>query len=73
MDNVLVNYNIKKVEEKGELKGYILTGPRGAEYFLMQNHYDKHLLFVVAFGRKTQKLAGYTWFTDKSGELKPVR
>lgn len=53
---------------------YTLHGPRSA-YFLVRNDNNPAMLFSVNFANfmKSEKVAGYSWFTDTDGTLKPIR
>lgn len=53
---------------------YILRGPRKSVY-LVRNATNPSLLFAVNLESclKPGKVAGFEWFTDEGGVLKPVR
>ncbi len=76
----LLGYEVRKLEKGREvapgfqMEAYQLFDKNGAKYVLWRNKPNPHLLFAVharKFGCATIK--GYKWFTDKDGELKPVR
>jgi hypothetical protein len=78
--------NVKKIEALGcrvELASedpnnptatpYVLNAASGREYALVRQLANPELMFLVS--RETDnpaRLAGYSWFTDAEGELRPL-
>jgi hypothetical protein len=53
---------------------YTFSDKNGPKYKLLRNKPRPELLFALharKFG--CAKIKGYTWFTDKDGELKPLK
>lgn len=63
MKNFFENITIKKND--GIVITYILTGLKGAKYYLVRNIHD-HFLY------SDRKIKGCDRFTDKNGYLEPV-
>ena len=78
MAELFPGYTVEKLDEPegGELGfSYTVTGPRGKTWKLVRNKPNPSLLFPVPenFMTDSMKIRGYTWFSDKSGELRPLR
>lgn len=72
----LSGYRIERMDEPGILGyAYRIFGPRGTEFALIRNKVNPHRMFVV--NTKTMnpnaRIKGYGWWTDKDGELRPLR
>jgi hypothetical protein len=72
----LSGYRIERTDEPGILGyAYRIFGPRGTEFALIRNKVNLHRMFVV--NTKTMnpnaRIKGYGWWTDKDGELRPLR
>lgn len=72
----LSKYRILKADEPG-LLGYVycIYSPRGTEYALIRNNVNPHHMFVIntATINPAAKIEGHGWWTDKDGELRPLR
>jgi hypothetical protein len=68
-------YRLEKIEESGSEWAYRVVGPKGRDWKLMRNKVNPHMLFPVPgnFMTDSMKIRGYTWFSDKSGELRPLK
>jgi hypothetical protein len=64
---------VEKLDEpEGKISfAYKVTGPR-REWRLMRNRPNPSMLFVCPEGRRSGKIRGYEWFTDRDGTLKPT-
>lgn len=52
---------------------YVLSGTPGREYALVRRLADPELMFPVdPDTQNVVRVAGYTWFTDADGELRPI-
>lgn len=72
----LSGYRIERTDEPGTLGyAYRIFGPRGTEFALIRNKVNPHQMFVI--NTKTMnpnaRIKGYGWWTDKDGELRPLR
>jgi hypothetical protein len=73
LPEIFPGYRVVKLEENDPICfAYKIIGPR-KEFFLMRNKPNPSMLFAVPEGRRSCKVRGYEWFTDKDGQLKPVR
>ena len=62
-------------DDRGPVRSpYTLHGPRKS-YFLVRNDVNPAMLFSVNLASflKSGKVAGFSWFTDGDGTLKPVK
>lgn len=69
-------YRIERTDEPGILGyAYRIYRPRDTEFALIRNKVNPHQMFVV--NTKTMnpnaRIKGYGWWTDKDGELRPLR
>jgi hypothetical protein len=67
-------YRVEKTDESGTLGcAYRVYGPRNTEYGLIRNHVRPHMMFVLNMRtmNPNAKIQGHSWFSDKTGELKP--
>jgi len=74
----LLGYQVEKQETDESRKSldaaYTLSDKKGPKYKLLRNKPHPEMLFALharKFG--CAKIKGYTWLTDKDGELKPLR
>jgi hypothetical protein len=53
---------------------YLLHGPRNS-YALIRNKVNPEMMFSINHANfmRSGKVAGYTWFTDADGTLRPVK
>lgn len=69
-------YRVEKSDEPGILGcAYKVFGPRCTEYGLIRNQVNPQNMFVINLKtvNPNAKLRGYGWWTDKNGDLKPLR
>lgn len=76
LQEIFPGYTVEKLPETpGEIDyAYKITGPK-KDWKLMRNRVNPHMLFAIPENilKGTGKIRGYEWFTDRTGELKPVR
>ena len=70
---VFPGYAVHKLPETPGKIGfaYRITGPK-KEWMLLRNVPNPAMLFVCPEGRRPGRIRGHEWFTDKTGELRPV-
>ena len=71
----LLGYEVE-TQIRNDRQPYLLKGPRGAMYGLVRQVDNPHLLFAINMRPKyvgiCVQVKGYSWFTDKDGQLEPV-
>lgn len=73
----LLGYTYRKCEDEpgvSKFAAYLLSEKTGSpRYYLLRNKIRPEMLFAIhAWKLNKAKIKGFSWFTDKDGELKPV-
>lgn len=68
----VLGFQVRKVNEG--LTSYILSKNGKDRYCLIRNQVNTFMLFPIYAERMgVARVKGYSWFSDKDGQLKPVK
>lgn len=75
--NQLLGYKVEKQEQFDFdydcTPAYLLKGPKGAVYALYRNYERPEILVAMNHRHQCEvQVKGYSWFTDKDGQLRPL-